>query len=267
MRPWGPAPPSLLRPAPRAGTRVGGSWAGGEVGLEEERGEGGRRREEEGRIREVLRVFDRSEGSRTGRGGPLGARAEPGRERTAEEPLDHRPRSPALPAPWPGAGRRAQGAAAPRSPVPKPATMLPPQLCWLPLLAALLPPAPAQKFSALTVSPARCRPPGPHAPRGAGGLRGAKAPGAASGCEGSGKVLWPMVRAGVCGAPRGPCPDWHGSAGTGRAGRGRRARSRTDRADRCHLPSRAARAPGGGIPARAPRRPRGPAVRTPSSEQ
>lgn len=31
--------------------------------------------------------------------------------------------------------------------------MLPPQLCWLPLLAALLPPVPAQKFSALTVSP------------------------------------------------------------------------------------------------------------------
>lgn len=32
-------------------------------------------------------------------------------------------------------------------------TMLPPQLYWLPLLAALLPPVPAQKFSALTVSP------------------------------------------------------------------------------------------------------------------
>lgn len=32
--------------------------------------------------------------------------------------------------------------------------MLLPRLCWLPLLlAGLLPPAPAQKFSALTVSP------------------------------------------------------------------------------------------------------------------
>lgn len=31
-------------------------------------------------------------------------------------------------------------------------TMLLPRLCWLPLLAGLLPPAPAQKFSALTVS-------------------------------------------------------------------------------------------------------------------
>lgn len=37
--------------------------------------------------------------------------------------------------------------------VPSSVTMLPPQLCWLPLLAALLPPVPAQKFSALTVSP------------------------------------------------------------------------------------------------------------------
>ncbi|XP_028639320.1 SPARC-related modular calcium-binding protein 2 [Grammomys surdaster] len=34
--------------------------------------------------------------------------------------------------------------------VPSSVTMLPPQLCWLPLLAALLPPVPAQKFSALT---------------------------------------------------------------------------------------------------------------------
>ncbi|KAH0500650.1 SPARC-related modular calcium-binding protein 2 [Microtus ochrogaster] len=32
-------------------------------------------------------------------------------------------------------------------------TMLPPQLYWLPLLAALLPPVPAQKFSALTAFP------------------------------------------------------------------------------------------------------------------
>lgn len=39
-------------------------------------------------------------------------------------------------------------------PAARPAgTMLLPQLCWLPLLAGLLPPAPAQKFSALTVSP------------------------------------------------------------------------------------------------------------------
>lgn len=33
--------------------------------------------------------------------------------------------------------------------------MLLSRLCWLPLLAGLLPPAPAQKFSALTVSPGR----------------------------------------------------------------------------------------------------------------
>lgn len=45
--------------------------------------------------------------------------------------------------------------------VPSSVTMLPPQLCWLPLLAALLPPVPAQKFSALTVSPE----PHPHLPR------------------------------------------------------------------------------------------------------
>lgn len=63
------------------------------------------------------------------------------------------------------APRPAPGRAAPcrRAPAARPArTMLLPQLCWLPLLAGLLPPAPAQKFSALTVSPGpvpRPRPP------------------------------------------------------------------------------------------------------------
>lgn len=59
----------------------------------------------------------------------------------------------------PSAARALRGRE-PRRPlaVPAPVSMLLPQLCWL--LAALLPPAPAQKFSALTVSPG---------PRGPGG--------------------------------------------------------------------------------------------------
>lgn len=100
----------------------------------------GRERASRRRIREVLELFDSSRRSRTGRGGPLRAQGScwspaPGaRGEDREWPL--------RPAPSRRAAR---------------VTMLLPQLCWLPLLAGLFPPAPAQKFSALTVS----RPGGP----------------------------------------------------------------------------------------------------------
>ena len=74
------------------------------------------------------------------------------------------PRAAPPPAPRPpcqraGRGRSSERRPRPRPrgprapPAPRPVTMLLPRLCWLPLLAGLLPPAPAQKFSALTVSP------------------------------------------------------------------------------------------------------------------
>lgn len=126
----------------------GGSWAGAGIGAE--RGaaparevglgeEGGRRAEGGRRLRDVLEFFDRSQRSREGPEDgavPQGSWSSPG--------LVERWEGHQEPPPPPSV----------RLPAARPAgTMLLPRLCWLPLLAGLLPPAPAQKFSALTVSP------------------------------------------------------------------------------------------------------------------
>nr|XP_012320622.2 SPARC-related modular calcium-binding protein 2 [Aotus nancymaae] len=127
---------------------LGGGAVGGEGWEERGAREGGRRAggEDPG----SAGVFDRSEGGSRGRGGPLGAckgAAKPGPGAVGRDcgaaPSTRRAHARGSP----GCSARAQGAA--DLPLPPP-TMLLPQLCWLPLLAGLLPPAPAQKFSALT---------------------------------------------------------------------------------------------------------------------
>uniref|UniRef100_A0A8C4KQA5 SPARC related modular calcium binding 2 n=1 Tax=Equus asinus asinus TaxID=83772 RepID=A0A8C4KQA5_EQUAS len=171
-----PSWPPLHLSLPQTRTR-GGLWAreratvpsrarrrAREVGLGEERGgrEEGRRR-----IREVLQLFDRSRGSGKGREDrsvPVGQLVESGPPgAVGRGPRDAAPpaRSAALahPAPPPPCQRAGRGRCSERRPrppgprapvVPVRVTMLLPQLCWLPLLAGLLPPARAQKFSALT---------------------------------------------------------------------------------------------------------------------
>uniref|UniRef100_A0A2R8PH40 SPARC related modular calcium binding 2 n=1 Tax=Callithrix jacchus TaxID=9483 RepID=A0A2R8PH40_CALJA len=158
---WSPLHLSLRRPAPgrtlglsgrrsRAGASAGaGRWGCGRRG---ERGrEGGRRAggEDPG----SAGVFDRSESGCPGLGGPLGAcrgAAQPGPGAVGRDCGAAASTRRAHPLGSPGCSARAQGAADLPPPPPLPPIMLLPQFCWLPLLAGLLPPAPAQKFSALT---------------------------------------------------------------------------------------------------------------------
>lgn len=162
-RPRGPSAcgPRLRDPAPRlragrAGEARGGRGPGRGAG--ERRGGAG----PGGTGREAVpgrsEPFDSSGGAGRAeqRAVRRGGRSRPGlAERSAAEGRGEHPAAP----------RVAPGAPHPH---PAPRTMLPPRLCWLPLLAGLLPPAPAQRFSALTVSPA--------APSAAQGTPGRRAP-------------------------------------------------------------------------------------------
>lgn len=103
-----------------------------------------------------LELFDSTRGSRRVRVAPAGALLE-GPCGLHQRPQDRgaalaRPPALALYTRSPPCARAQRVERLPRL-VLSSVTMLPPQLYWLPLLAALLPPVPAQKFSALTVSP------------------------------------------------------------------------------------------------------------------
>lgn len=129
LAPRSPAPRAALgeRASERGGRGGGGRWGWG-------RGRGGGRRREGGSGKLWGYLTAAREAARTRRSARCGSAAAGARP----------------PEQW---GRYRPSPRAARPPAPA-ATMLPPQLCWLPLLAGLLPPAPAQKFSALTVSPA-----------------------------------------------------------------------------------------------------------------